>query len=368
MRVTFSAIPAFGHVFPLVPLASAMAAAGHDVTFAASSDFAGRLPGRVVQGVPEGLTLAVMRREAASEMGDRGDPFAFSRALFGSVMPRYMVPRLLDDWAQTGLPDLVVHDGYNLCAAVAAGRAGVPAVAFHILLTPPDLFILPLMSMADLLPAAFLDPTPPSWRHGYGPDGLERLAIRSVAWSDPDGTVPAALLDGEGREKRPAAYLTLGTVSFGAVEILRRSILEAATTCPLVIVAAGPESDPALLGELPPNVHVERFVDQARVLDHVRVAVHHGGTGTTLGCLAAGVPQVITPQGADHVLNAGRLAELGLGAVVDNDARPGALGDALDRVLGDPALLERVQAVRDEVAAMPHPEQVVETLDARFGR
>lgn len=368
MRVTFSAIPAFGHVFPLVPLASAMAAAGHDVTFAASSDFAGRLPGRVVQGVPEGLTLAVMRREAASEMGDRSDPFAFSRALFGSVMPRYMVPRLLDDWAQTGVPDLVVHEGYNLCAAVAAGRAGVPAVAFHISLTPPDLFILPLMSMADLLPAAFLDPTPPSWRHGYGPDGLERLAIRSVAWSDPDGTVPAALLDGEGREKRTAAYLTLGTVSFGAVEILRRSILEAATTCPLVIVAAGPESDPALLGELPPNVHVERFVDQARVLDHVRVAVHHGGTGTTLGCLAAGVPQVITPQGADHFLNAGRLAELGLGAVVDNDARPGALGDALDRVLGDPALLERVQAVRDEVAAMPRPEQVVETLDARFGR
>ncbi len=365
MRVTFSAIPAFGHVFPLVPLASAMAAAGHDVTFAASSDFAGRLPGRVVQGVPEGLTLAVVKREAASEMGDRSDPFAFSRALFGSVMPRYMVPRLLDDWAETGLPDLVVHEGYNLCAAVAAGRAGVPAVAFHILLTPPDLFILPLMSMADLLPAAFLDPTPPSWRHGYGPDGLERLAIRSVAWSDPDGTVPSALLDGEGREKRTAVYLTLGTVSFGAVEILRRSILEAATTCPLVIVAAGPIR-PCWASSR--RTSVERFVDQARVLDHVRVAVHHGGTGTTLGCLAAGVPQVITPQGADHFLNAGRLAELGLGAVVDNDAPPGALGDALDRVLGDPALLERVQAVRDEVAAMPHPEQVVETLDARFGR
>ena len=54
--------------------------------------------------------------------------------------------------------------------------------------------------------------------------------------------------------------------------------------------------------------------------------------------------------------------------VVDNDAAPGALGDALDHVLGDLALLERVQAVRDEIAAMPSPEQVVETLDARFGR
>ncbi|MGB8384354.1 MAG: hypothetical protein WCG47_24465 [Dermatophilaceae bacterium] len=33
MRITFSAIPAYGHVLPMAPLAAATADGGHDVTF-----------------------------------------------------------------------------------------------------------------------------------------------------------------------------------------------------------------------------------------------------------------------------------------------------------------------------------------------
>lgn len=158
----------------------------------------------------------------------------------------------------------------------------------------------------------------------------------------------------------------MGTVAFGAVEILRRSILETATRCSQVLVAAGPESDPAALSELPTHVQVERYVDQAHVLTHVDVAIHHGGSGTTLGCLAAGVPQVITPQGADQFHNADRLTELGLGVAVMNDAKPGAVAAAVDGVLGDGDLRRRLRTVRDEIVAMPHPDDVLTTLLARF--
>ena len=84
----------------MVPLAAAAVAAGHEVTFAASSRFAGRLPGHVVPGVPEGMTLADAEREAAAEVTDRSDPFAWPTALFGTVMPRRVVPSLLEIWAQ----------------------------------------------------------------------------------------------------------------------------------------------------------------------------------------------------------------------------------------------------------------------------
>jgi UDP:flavonoid glycosyltransferase YjiC (YdhE family) len=110
---------------------------------------------------------------------------------------------------------------------------------------------------------------------------------------------------------------------------------------------------------------VQRYVDQARVLGHVDVAVHHGGSGTVLGCLAAGVPQVITPQGADQFLNAARLAELGLGYAVPNDAEAGAVGAAVDRLLADGPVQAAVRAMRDEIAAMPSPAQVVGTLVQR---
>ncbi len=296
MRFTFSAIPAYGHIFPMVPLAAAAVAAGHEVTFAASSRFAGRLPGRVVQGVPEGMTLGDAEREAAAEVRGRSDPFAWPTAIFGTVMPRHVVPRLLNLWAQEGPPDLVVHEGANIGAAVAADQVGVPAVGFNVALAPPEFFLRMLRSVTDVPIEPLLDPTPDSWRGPDGADSLDRIPIRSVAWSDPDAAVPAWLVDaGPG----PTAYLTLGTVAFGAVEVLRRSILETATRCSRLLVAAGPEADPDALGELPAQVHVERFVDQATALKHVDVAVHHGGTGTTLGCLAAGVPQIITPQGAD---------------------------------------------------------------------
>ncbi len=363
MRISFCAIPGYGHIFPLVPLAVAAVAGGHEVSFAASSLFAEQLPGRAVQGIPEGMTLGDAEREARAEIQDPSDPFAWPTALFGIVMPRHVVPRLLADWAQAGRPDLVIHDETNVGAAIAAAQAGIPAVGFKLALAESDYFLRKLQSVADSPSGPTLDPTPPSWRGSAAPDSPDRIPIRSIAWSDPKTTIPEWLIDdAPGR----TAYLTLGTVAFGAVEILRRSILETATRCSRVLVAAGPESDPAALSELPTHVQVERYLDQAHVLTHVDVAIHHGGSGTTLGCLAAGVPQVITPQGADQFHNADRLAELGLGVAVMNDAKPGAVAAAVDGVLGDGDLRRRLRTVREDIAAMPHPDDVLTTLLARF--
>lgn len=358
MKLCFSAIPAFGHVLPMVPLAAAASAAGHEVSFVASSSFDGRLPVPVLQGVPEGMTLEGAEAEARAAIADPTDPFAWPRAMFGVVMPRHIVPRLLRHWARAGRPDLVVHEGLNIGGAVAAAEAGVPAVAFNIALAPPGPFLAMLEATTGVRTRTLVDPRPPTWRDRDPADDLDLVPLRSVAWSGPS-TVPGWLAR---PAAGPTAYVTLGTVAFGAVDVLRRSVHETAARCARVVVAAGPGADLAALGDLPTNVHVERYLDQARVLEHVDVAVHHGGTGTTLGCLAAGVPQVITPQGADQFLNAARLVELGLGYAVPNEAAPGAVGSAVDRLLGDRGIRAGVRALQDEIAAMPGPEQVVEAL------
>ena len=97
--------------------------------------------------------------------------------------------------------------------------------------------------------------------------------------------------------ERPRAYLTLGTVSFGAVEVLRRAVDDLATLDVDVLVAVGPEGDPAALGEVGERVHVERFVDQRGVLQRVDAVVHHGGTGTALAAAAAGLPNSCSRRG-----------------------------------------------------------------------
>lgn len=361
MKFCFAAIPGYGHTFPLVPLAAAAQSAGHDVLFVCRDDFAGRLPVPVTGGVPADLTLQAAEREAVAAAGDREDPLWFPRAMFGTVMPRHTAPLLRELWETDGRPDLLVYDVANLGPARVAAEAGVPAFAFNVGMHPEGWLTI-LRPGIESWPRWLIDPAPSSWSEWAAPAGTERLPIRSVAWSDAAGVGADWLA---GAASGPRGYLTLGTVSFGAVEVLRRSILATARVCERVLVAAGPDGDPAALGELPASVRVERFVDQAAVLRQADIAVHHGGTGTLLACLAGGVRQLLTPQGADQFVNADRLSELGLGRVVDNDAPPEALDSALAGLLNDAALVARTAAMRAEIAAMPAPGDVVEQLVER---
>jgi hypothetical protein len=87
-----------------------------------------------------------------------------------------------------------------------------------------------------------------------------------------------------------------------------------------VLVTVGPEGNPAALGDVPENVHVERFVAQSAVLPLVDLIVHHGGTGTVLSGLEVGLPQLLLPQGADQCFNAEILTTTGAARALPNDA------------------------------------------------
>jgi UDP:flavonoid glycosyltransferase YjiC (YdhE family) len=110
-------------------------------------------------------------------------------------------------------------------------------------------------------------------------------------------------------------------------------------------------------------VHVERFVAQSAVLPLVDLIVHHGGTGTVLSALEVGLPQLLLPQGADQFFNAEILTEARAGRGLPNDAQqPGAIGEAVLALLGDAPERRTAAKLRDEIAAMPSPADVVPEL------
>ncbi len=186
------------------------------------------------------------------------------------------------------------------------------------------------------------------------------VPIRSVAYNEAGAEVPAWLT---ATPTRPRVYLTLGTVSFGAVEVLGRAIAEIAALAVDVLVTVGPEGDPASLGEVPDNVHVERFVAQSAVLPLIDLIVHHGGTGTVLSALEVGLPQLLLPQGADQFINAEILTAAGAARALPNDAQlPAAIGEAVQELLGDSPERQVATRLRDEIAAMPSPAEVVPAL------
>jgi UDP:flavonoid glycosyltransferase YjiC (YdhE family) len=80
--------------------------------------------------------------------------------------------------------------------------------------------------------------------------------------------------------------MTFGTVAadFSRGKHIYRVAEGALSDLPLhVLLSAGDNAPSDLLGELPRNVVVRRFVSQAEVLPHVQLLVCHGGSGTVLG-------------------------------------------------------------------------------------
>jgi UDP:flavonoid glycosyltransferase YjiC (YdhE family) len=113
---------------------------------------------------------------------------------------------------------------------------------------------------------------------------------------------------------------------------------------------------PEDLGAVPGNVTVRAWVDQAAVVPQADLVVHHGGSGTTLGALAAGVPQLVLPQGADQFANAEAL--LAAGAAVR--LLPGELSaDAVtEQARKASSCRDAARVIAAEIAAMPAPDEV----------
>jgi UDP:flavonoid glycosyltransferase YjiC (YdhE family) len=389
VKILVASLGAYGHLYPMMPLALACADAGHEVTIAVGEPFLGGLPLPTVPCYPPHHDLDSATQETRRRHPDKHG-VDFSRAMFADVTAGEVIPTLIEQ-CTTDRPDLIIYEGMNTGAGVTADVLGIPAAAYAIGLassvffshlhpatvdyhrdawlqrgqTPPD---------GGLLAAALIDPVPPTLRNPTLPAGmpqlptpragersLQTIPIRPIAYSEDVAEVPAWLADDR---KRPRVYITLGTVAFGAVEVLARAVRETAALDVDVLVAVGPAGDPAALGEQPGNVRVERFVAQSKVLPLVDLIVHHGGTGTVLAALEAGLPQLLLPQGADQFLNAATLPAVGVARALPNDAQePGAIRNAVQALLDDSAP-ERTAAarVRDEIAALPHPAQVVPAL------
>jgi MGT family glycosyltransferase len=123
-----------------------------------------------------------------------------------------------------------------------------------------------------------------------------------------------------------------------------------------VLLTVGHELDVEALGPAPPNLRVEPWVPQADVFGHASVVVTHGGSGTTLGALAAGLPLVVVPLFADQPDNARRVAAVGAGVAV----QPSGLREGIETVLGEPKFTRAAQRLAQEIAWLPPTDAAFE--------
>ncbi|HEY0698474.1 MAG TPA: glycosyltransferase [Micromonospora sp.] len=344
MRLLFASLASAGHTYPLIPLAVAARDAGHEVHFAAGE--------------------AVHAPLAANGLR----PFRPADAFY-EMYAEDLAPEL-----ERLRPDLVVH-GWGLPGAgVAAHRAGIPSI-WHGFgrLFPEGIGLASPTRNPEVPRRPHLDICPPSLQDRDFLATEHRIALRPVPFSPPATPQPTpAAPPGwvSRRGSRPLVYLTLGT-AFGTPELLGTAISGLARLDARVVVAAG-RVRPEQLGDVPDNVTVRAWVPQAELLPHVDLVVHHGGSGTTLGALGVGAPQLFLPQGADQFANAEAVVAAGAGLrLLPDELSVDAVAEHAWKLCpgrGDAGHRDAAGAIAEEIARMPAPDEVVRQLPDHAGQ
>ena len=132
-----------------------------------------------------------------------------------------------------------------------------------------------------------------------------------------------------------------------------------------VLMTIGWRGDPASLEPWPANATVERFVPQADVLPHCSVVVSHGGSGTTYGALAHGLPLLMLPHAADQFDNAAAARRAGVAeTLMPAELETVTVHSAVEALASEANYAARAREIAAEIAAMPDTAAVAATLAA----
>lgn len=374
MRVLLAASGGEGHLGPLLPFAAAATTAGDEVLLVVppEQERTVRDTGsayELTEGVDPRTMTAIRRAMASGTAADRAriaEVELFGRACTAAALPT--VERVLDAFR----PDLVLREPCDYGSAVAAHRRGVPTAQVAISPGHADRNGLHLA-------AAVIEPMAPGVTAAVEQAPyLSRFPRVESGFADSRAYGFAVELEERPREEPPLIWITFGTVNtaFAALEPTWEAVLDAVGGLPIRAIASTGRGRVAL--RTPPNVEPVPWIGLPEVLARASAVVCHGGSGTTLATLAAGLPLVVVPLLADQPANAAMVEDLGAGIAVRSTATAGhglqgldatdvpRVRDAIEAVLADTSYARSAQRIGHALAERPHVSDVLHAL--RVGR
>jgi UDP:flavonoid glycosyltransferase YjiC (YdhE family) len=361
MKVLFipgnSPYPIFAHT----PLATATRNAGHQVLMGGIEWV---LPNIASVGLPAVRISPVSMEEVSAFMGAvPEDPDEYAKAV-GRVYAEVALDSLepLLDLADHWRPDIVVGGGMFYTAPLLAHHLNIPSVRLEwdridTRMYDPGAEAVLAPVLADLglrrLPAPdlWLDVCPPSLR----PDNA--VPARLMRWvpGNPQQALEPWMYT---RGDRPRIYITAGTRLFSgdALRELATSIGELGVE----VIVGAPENVASELREVLPGVRIG-WVPLDILAPTCDVIVHHGGGGTDMTCLNAGVPQLIAHP--EYPTAATRAIDAYGAAILVTEGGQKEVVAACERLLGDPSYRERAQGLSREMAELPLPHEMVVEME-----
>ena len=328
-------------------------------------------------GVPDEADVRTIREQLPTAPADVASVLA-NRELFGRLALDALLPAMrstVEDLA----PDLVVREPTEYASAVVASQRSLPVAQIAISLANAEWASIDTAAPAverhnpsiaaalrstpyfSRFPAA-LDPSPFAATFRY------HVPVPRVAPRLPSSWWPDTY--------QPLVYVTLGTVTghLASAPQLFRVVVEALSS--VRARAVGRTLDASFLGDLPPNVHCESWIDQDLILPHADLVVCHGGSGTVYGALDHGVPLVVIPSFADQFANGHLIEQNGLGRCIESESAHGStsrsmvtssdiprVSGAILEILNDHAFRTRVTEIADQKRSTPSTLDIVSDFE-----
>jgi UDP:flavonoid glycosyltransferase YjiC (YdhE family) len=390
VRVLFTLLPATGSLHPLVPVAHALADAGHEVRFACAPSFEPAVRVHGIDARPAGIDFLfsqpdyfpVLVAHAGVAMPDMAQLTGHARHawvtdnLFIRAVGNRMLPDVLA-LARTWRPHLIVRDSSEFSGCVAAEALGIPhasvAAGADAALDRRELTATALESLrrsAGLPP----DPTadmvyqhlhlsfmPPRF---FGPDARFPATTQFIRHVDAPQPGPGLPDWWRQRPEQPTVLVSLGTVFFRTPGLYDAIIDGLADEHLTVAVAIGHPHDAPVAAHRSPDVHVEPTLPIPTLLGQCDLFVTHGGFNSVKEAVSAATPMLIVPIASDQHYSADRAEALGIGRTVRPDHRtPDHIRAQARAVLADPQYQTAATALSTDMAALPPIDHAVELLE-----
>ncbi|MGY5046508.1 glycosyltransferase [Streptomyces sp. 900105755] len=371
--------PMPGHLLPMLPLARALRRQGHVVGFVTSAQMAGSVEPDgfrlIAAGPPTEAVVAEVARRSGSDILARQSPELVGQFFAGARVDLCVDEALAE--AREWEPGMIVSEHCDYVGPLVAATLKVPSAVMAI---DPALEPEVLDALAETVGSRYLerglaapadtpfghrllDLCPPSLQRDGALPPLGPIALRPEPHQAPAGSPRASRAARTGRPRVLVSFSTAPGAPPRLGPVLRSL---AALDIDLVATTGGVPVD--TLGLDPDRVELVTFLPAAELLDDVSVVVHHGGSGTTFGAAARGVPAVVTPGMPGQARQAARLQAAGAGlALPAGEQGPESVTSAVRRLLTEPAFAAAAHRLRDEIAAMPSPAQVAARLIAATG-
>jgi glycosyltransferase (activator-dependent family) len=396
MRVLFAVNPEKTIFYTMVPLAWALRTAGHDVRVASQPRFATTITQAGLTAVPVGRDRDRWQVAGQKEELRAGLPAPYDAAVAEPAsldaetlvdgyerqavrwhkLDNFPIIADLVDYARHWQPDLVIWEPLTNAGAIAAKACGA---AHARLLWSVDVFGVTRARLLALRPPK--DPLR-DWLGGYAeftedmvtgqfsidllpdslamPTDLHRVPMGYLPYGGP-AVVPRWLWE---PPHRPRVALTLGTTSteqFAGYATDVPELLDALSTMDVEVIAT---VAPQTLDTVPENVRAVGFVPLDALVSTCAAVVNHAGPGTLLTTARHAVPQLAVPWDFDEPELARRAGVQGAALVIRADTATGpAVRDGVHRLLHEPEFAGRAARLRDEILAMPTPNQIVPQLE-----